>query len=398
MNVTRRATIAAIAASPLAMRCAKAQTTPIKIGILQDASGPYSYLGGAGSVACARQAAAESGMAVEFVLADHQNKPDIGLGIARQWVNEGVDAVMEFNNSAIALAVNSLIREKDRVMLANNVGSAVLSGKSCSPNMTHWTFDTAMLARTIGTALYQDGGDSWFFIRADYAFGKALRDDTAAVVEARGGRVLGEAAVPLGTQDFSSVLVQAQNSGAKVVALALAGGDLLNCLKQTHEFGFPTATQRVATLIMYLQDIHALGLVATQGTLLAESFYWDLNDRSRAFTKRVISATGGTPPNMGQAGAYSAVRHYLKAVAALGVPQAKQSGRAVVAQMKQLSISDDVLTNARIRADGRVVSDVMLFQVKTPAQSSGEWDLYSVRTVLPPELAWRPESEGGCAF
>ena len=371
--LTRRTALSGLAAAPLLPRCARAQAAPVlRIGILQDASGTYSYLGGTGSVACARQAAAEMagshGIQAEFVLADHQNKTDIGLGIARQWLEQGVDALMEFNNSAIALAVNTLVRDRDRVMLANNVGSATLSGAACTPNMTHWTFDTAMLARTVGGALSAQGGQSWFFIRADYVFGKALRDDTAAVVEARGGRVLGEAAVPIGTTDFASALLQAQSSGANVVGLALAGGDLLNCL----------------------------GLATAQGTQLAESFYWDLNDRSRAFTGRVLAATGGKPPNMGQAGAYSAVRHYLRAAAALTPAVAKASGRAVVERMKALPIDDDILTNASIRADGRVVSDAYLFEVKRPEDSRGEWDLYSVAAKLGPDQAWRPMADGGC--
>jgi len=299
--LTRRTALAGLAAAPLLPRRARAraQAAPaMRIGILQDASGTYSYLGGQGSVACARQAAAEMagshGIQAEFVLADHQNKTDIGLGIARQWLEQGVDPLMEFNNSAIALAVNTLVRDRDRVMLANNVGSAALSGPACTPNMTHWTFDTAMLARTVGGALSAQGGQSWFFIRADYVFGKALRDDTAAVVEAKGGRVLGEAAVPIGTTDFASALLQAQSSGANVVGLALAGGDLLNCLKQAREFGLAKSGQKVAALVIYLQDIHSLGLATAQGTQLAESFYWDLNDRSRAFTGRVLAATGAS--------------------------------------------------------------------------------------------------------
>ena len=401
---TRRSTLGALAGLtvlPLLGGRARAQAgAPIRIGILQDASGPYSYLGGAGSIACARQAAAEmtgrTGIPVEFLTADHQNKPDIGLSIARQWLDGGVDALLEFNNSAIALAVNSLVRDRDRVMLANNVGSATLSGRDCTPNMTHWTFDTAMLARSLGTALYEAGGDSWYFIRADYVFGKALRDDTAAIVTAKGGRVVGEVAVPLGTTDFASALLQAQSSGAKVVALALAGNDLLNCLKQAAEFGLSSGNQRVAALIIYLQDIRSLGLATARGIQLTESFYWDLNDRSRAFTRRVADATAGRPPNMGQAGAYSAVRHYLRAVADLGVPAAKASGRAAVARMKALPIDDDVLTHARIRDDGRVVSDVYLFEAKAPEESRSEWDLYRVKATLPPDQAWRPMAEGGC--
>jgi branched-chain amino acid transport system substrate-binding protein len=399
--VTRRTALAGLSALALTPVLGRAQTKPvIRIGILQDASGPYSYLGGAGSIACARQAIAEQagsrGLQVEVLTADHQNKADIGAGIARQWLDQGVDALLEFNNSAIALAVNNLVRERDKVMLANNVGSAALSGKECTPNMTHWTFDTAMLAISMGNGMVEQGGDSWFFIRADYTFGRALRDDTAAVVQARGSKVVGEVAVPVGTTDFASALLQAQASKAKVVALALAGGDLLNCLKQAGEFGLGSGGQRVAALIIYLQDIKSLGLATAKGTTVTESFYWDLNDRSRAFAKRVMPNTKGIPPNMGQAGAYSAVTHYLKAVADLGAAEAKKSGRAVVARMKQLPINDDVLTNARVREDGRVVSDVYLFEVKSPEESKSEWDLYKVKRKLGPDQAWRSLSAGGC--
>ena len=393
--LTRRNAVASLGLVPFA---ARAQPAPLRIGILQDASGPYSYLGGTGSVACARQAAAELAgtMPAEFVLADHGNKADTGLSIARAWLEQGVDAIMEFNNSAVALAINGLVRDRDKVMLANNVGSALLSGRDCTPNMTHWTFDTAMLARSAGAALSAGGGRSWYFIRADYVFGKALRDDTAAVAVARGGTVVGEIAVPLGTTDFSSALLQAQSSGAQIVALALAGADLLNCLKQAREFGLYSGTQQVAALVIYLQDIHALGLTTAQGTRLTESFYWDLNDRTRAFTGRVLDATGGKPPNMGQAGAYSAVRHYLRAAASLGAAPARASGRAVVERMKQMPVDDDVLTRARVREDGRVVSDAYLFEVKRPADSRSEWDLYTVAAKLGPDEAWRPMAEGGC--
>jgi branched-chain amino acid transport system substrate-binding protein len=397
----RRNLLVAAAALPVIGRArAQGKAPVIKIGALQDASGPYSYLGGVGSIACARQAieemSAQHGLNVELLTADHQNKPDIGASIAREWMDSGVDALLEFNNSAIALAVNSLVRERDKVMLANNVGSALLNGKQCSPNVTHWVFDTAELARVMGTALTAQGGDSWYFIRADYVFGKNLADDTAAIVKARGGKVLGETSMPLGTSDYSSALLAAQVSGAKVIAFALAGHDLLNCIKQAAEMGVGRADQRLGALIMYAQDVHAVGLATAQGLLLTETFYWDLNDRSRAFSKRILPHTAGVPPNMGQSGAYSAVRHYLKAVAALGPTEAKASGRAAVARMKQIPIEDDVLTNARIREDGRVVSDVHLFEVKKPAESHGEWDIYNVRTKLGPDEAWRPMSEGGC--
>ena len=400
--LTRRSVLAGTAASAVASRAA-AQTSPvIRIGMLQDASGPYSHLGGRLSLECARQAILElgegSGLRVELISADHRNSPDVGMSIARQWVNDGVDAFMEFNNSAIALAVNTLVRDRDRVMLANNVGAAVLSGRDCTPNMTHWTFDTAMLARVVGNALCDQGGDSWFFIRADYVFGRDLKEDTAAVVRARGGTVVGEAALPVGTTDFAGALLQARSSGAKVVALALAGSDLLSCIKQAAEFGLTRGGQRVASLVMYPQNVRALGLDVAQGMYLTESFYWDLNDRTRAFARRVMPRSSGMPPHMGAAGAYSAVRHYLKAVAVLGPAEAKASGRATVARMKAIPVEDDVLTNARVREDGRVVSDVHLFEAKAPAESRGEWDLYKLRATLGPDRAWRPMSEGGCSL
>ncbi len=332
---------------------------------------------------------------MELISADHHNSPDLGLAIARQWIAEGVDAIMEFNNSAIALAANTLIRDSDRVLLGNNVGSAALSGRSCTPNETHWTFDTSMLARVVGNALCDGGGDSWYFIRADYVFGRDLRDDTAAVVKSRGGTVLGESALPVGTADFASALLEAQGSGAKVVALALAGSDLMSCIKQAGEFGL-MGKQKVASLIIYPQQVRALGLETVQGTFMAESFYWDLTDRTRAFVRRVLPRTSGMVPHMGAAGAYVALNHYLKAVASLGPAEAKASGRAAVARMKQLPVDDDVLSHASIRPDGRVVSDVFLFQAKRPNESHGEWDLYKLRATLGPGRAWRPLSEGGC--
>ena len=396
--LNRRHLLAGATASAVASR-AYAQSPTIRIGMLQDASGPYSHLGGRLSLECARQAILElpesTPFKVELISADHHNNPDTGLSLARQWLAEGVDVVMEFNNSAIALAANNLIRDTDRVMLGNNVGSAALSGKSCTPNETHWTFDTSMLARVLGNALMDQGGDTWFFIRADYVFGRDLRDDTAAVVRARGGKVVGEVALPVGTNDYAGALLEAQASGAKVVALALAGGDLLNCIKQAGEFGL-MQQQKVAALIIYPQNVRALGLAAVKGAYLTESFYWNLNDRTRAFTARVTPRTQGMPPHMGAAGAYSSVRHYLKAVASLGPAEAKRSGRAAVARMKELPVEDDVLSHASIRADGRVVSDVYLFEVKTPAESHGEWDLYNLRATLGPDRAWRPMSEGGC--
>ncbi len=398
--VSRRDVLIASAAWAGGLPAAAAATPKIRIGMLQDASGPYSLLGGRLSFECARQAILEldpkSGVDVELISADHHNSPDLGMSIARQWISEGVDAIMEFNNSAIALAVNTLIAEKNKVMLANNVGSAALSGKDCTPNETHWTFDTAMVARVLGNALYDQGGKSWFFIRADYVFGRELQDETAAIVRSRGGTVVGQTALPVGTTDYAAALLEAQASKAGVVALALAGSDMMNCVKQAGEFGLTRGPQKVAALIINPENVRVLGLNVVQGMYLTESFYWNLNDRTRAFTARVTPRTSGMPPHMGAAGAYSAVRHYLKAVVSLGPTAAKASGRATVARMKQIPVEDDVLTDASIRADGRVVSDVYLFQVKTPAESRSTWDLYNLRATVGPDRAWRPMSEGGC--
>ena len=397
--IGRRNLLAGTAGLMLAGQARVADKPVIRIGMLQDASGAYSILGGKLSFECARQAILElppdAPFTVELTSADHHNSTDTGLSIARQWLDNGMDAIMEFNNSAIGLGVNNLIRDRDRVMLANNVGTASLSGKFCTPNMTHWTFDTSMLARTVGIALLDQGGDTWFFIRADYVFGRDLRDDTQAVIAARGGKVLGEAAAPVGTTDYASALLQAQGSGAKVVALALAGADLLNCIKQAAEFGLMDR-QKVAALVIYPQYVKSIGLAAAQGTYCAESFYWNLNDRTRAFSARVAPRVGGMPPYMGAAGAYSAARHYLKAVSSLGPAEAKVSGRAAVARMKAIPVEDDVLGHASLREDGRVVSDVYLFQVKHANESRSEWDLYDLRATLGPDRAWRPMAEGGC--
>ena len=400
MMLTRRNMILAGGALAIGHRAAAQAAPTIRIGMLQDASGPYSVLGGKLSFECARQAILElpdsAGFKVELLSADHYNKPDTGMSIARQWISEGVDVIMEFNNSAIALAVNSLIHDSNRVMLANNVGSAELSGKACNTNETHWTFDTAMLARTIGTALCDQGGDTWYFIHADYVFGRNLKDDTAAVVTARGGKVLGASAVPLGTTDFAAALLSAQSSGAKVVALAVAGSDLLNGVKQAGEFGLMRGGQKVTSLVFYPQYAKSIGLNLAHGMNVAESFYWDLNDRTRAFTSRVTPRTQGMVPYMGAAGAYSAVRHYLKAVAALGPSAAKASGAAAVAKMKEIPVEDDVLGNASMRPDGRVVSDVYLFEIKRPEDSHSEWDVYQWRATIGPDRAWRPLVDGNC--
>ena len=398
---TRRSFLAGASTIALVARTASAQTDDtIRLGLLQDAYGTNSSIGGVNSIHCAQMAADELagslGFKVEFVHADHQNKPDVGLLIARQWIDQGVDAMLEFNNSAVALAVSSLIRDRDKVMLANNVGTSRLTGRDCTPNETHWGNDTAMLSRCVANALYEQGGKTWFFIRRDDVFGQSLREETGAIVEARGGKVVGEVKVSLGTPDFSSELLSAQSSRANVVALALAGTDLLNCLKQAREFGLMSADQTIATLVLYEQDIRSLGLAAAQGTLLTNSFYWDLDDRTRAFSRRVMARTGGEPPNMAQAGAYAAVKHYLQAVAVLGAAQARQSGRRTVARMKEMGVDGEVFANASIRKDGRVISDAYVFRVKSPRESAGGWDLLHLQETIGPQQAWRPLAEGGC--
>jgi branched-chain amino acid transport system substrate-binding protein len=400
--VTRRAALAGVAGIAVAGRAGAQFAPAIRLGILGDQSGVYRDQGGPGSQACVRQAVAEfagqHGLNVEVLVADHQNKPDIGLAIARQWFDQGVDVLLDIQGSAIALAVNNLVRERDKVMLACNVGVSDLTGHACTPNTVHWAYDTQMLTRTTATAMLRQGGDTWFTIRADYAFGKTLFDEVSGLVARGGGRMLGNVATPFPNSDFSSALLAAQSSRAKVVALALSGDDLVNAVKQAGEFGLMRRGQKLAALLMFINNVHALGLQAAQRLTLGSSFYWDLNDRTRAFSRRVLSS-GFDPalrPNMSQAGTYSATLHYLKAVAAIGQAEAKRSGAAVVARMKAIPVEDDVLGRATVREDGRVVSPAYLFEVKRPEESHGPWDYYKLLATVPPEDAWRPLAEGGC--
>ena len=399
--ITRRAVLAGT--SLFGIAGAKAQEAPIfRIGVLNDQSSTYRDNGGLGSVACVKlavtEAAAKLGLKAEVVSADHQNKPDVAMGIARQWLDQGVDAICDIQNSSIALAVSDLVRQRDKVLLAFNVGTSALTGAACSPNTIHWAYDTWMLSRVTTTTLVQQGGDSWFFIRADYAFGRALETDATGFITKAGGHVLGSVAMPFPSTDFGSALLAAQSSGAKVIGLANAGDDLVNCIKQAAEFGITQHGQRLAALLMFINNVHSLGLKSAQGLVLASSFYWDMNDRTRAFAQRAIGA-GFNPdmrPNMSQAANYSGTWHYLKAVAQLGVPEAKRSGAAVVARMKEAPIEDDVYEHATIRADGRVVSPAYLFQVKRPEESHGPWDYYKLLATVPAEQAWRPQADGGC--
>ena len=406
MALTRRATIAAIAgiATTGVTGPSRAQTKPVlRIGVLNDQSGPYRGNGGPVSVACAKQAVSEfaqaNGLAVEIVVADHQGKPDIAIGIARQWFDrDGVDVAMDFQNSAIALAVSALAQEKDKIAMPCNSGTTALTGAHCNPNTLHWAYDTYMLAKIVGGATVKAGGDTWFFITADYAFGHALETDTANFVKQSGGKVLGSVDMPFPSTDFSSALLQAQSSGAKVVGFANAGADTVNCIKQASEFGLVERGQKMAGLLLQINDVHALGLDAAHGLLLSESFYWDLNDHTRAFAKRVSGATGGVMPNGSQAACYAAVLHYLKAAAAMGAEQAKRSGAAAVAKMKQMPVDDDVTSHGAIWSNGKVVQTSYLFEVKTPAASKRPWDYYKLLQTVAPEEAFKPATESGCSL
>ncbi|MGI4952189.1 MAG: ABC transporter substrate-binding protein [Janthinobacterium lividum] len=400
--LARRTLLAATTAAATIPHFARAQAPTLRIGVLNDQSGPYRDDGGPTGVVCVRQAvqeyAASKGMAVEVVFADHQNKPDVGAGIARQWFDSGVDAVVDVPTSSVALAVNSVCREKNKVMLNNGAASTDLTGAQCSPNTVHWTYDTYMLARSTGGAMVKAGGDSWYFVTANYVFGQQLQRDTARFVTAGGGKVLGAREYPFpDTTDFSGMLVQAQSSGAKVLGVCNSGTDTINCIKQAQEFGL-TKTMKIAAMLFYASNVHALGLETAQGLLLTESYYWDLNDRTRAFQARIKDKTPNQWPNMVQAGCYASVLHYLKAAGDMGIAAAKADGRAVVARMKAMPTDDDCFGAGRIREDGRKIHPSYLFQAKAPSESKGGWDLLKLVATTPADEAFRPLSEGACAL
>ena len=371
----------------------------VKIGVLNDRSGLYADLSGQGSVIAAQMAAqdygaAAKGVKVEIIGADHQNKPDIGSNIARQWLDiDKVDVIVDVPNSGVALAVNEIVREKNKVYLNSGAGTSDLTGKACSPNTVHWTYDTWALANGTGKAVVQSGGDTWFFIVADYAFGQTLERETSAVVTANGGKVLGSVRHPLSTADFSSYLLQAQSSKAKVIGLANAGTDLTNSIKQAGEFGIVQGGQNLAGLLVFITDVHGIGLQAAQGLVLTEAFYWDLNDGTRAWSKRFAERNGGKYPTMIHAGVYSAVLHYLKAVEAL---KSDANGAKVVAEMKRTPTDDPLLGKGTIREDGRKIHDMFLFQVKKPAESKAPYDYYTLRATIPAAEAFRPLDQGNC--
>ena len=393
------------AAMALALAAAGAQAQVsggvVKIGVMNDMSSLYADIGGPGSVTAARMAvedfmkSSKSKLKVEVVSADHQNKPDVGSAIARQWYDsDGVDAIFDVPTSSVALAVNQVTRDKGKAFLVTGAASSDLTGKACSPNTIHWLYDTWMLANGTGSAIVKTGGDTWFFITADYAFGHALERDTAEVVKKNGGKVLGAVRHPLNTQDFSSFLLQAQSSKAKIIGLANAGGDTINSIKQAAEFGIVKGGQNLAGLLVFITDVHGLGLNTAQGLILTEAWYWDLNDSSRAWAKRFAAQNNNKYPSMDHAGVSSAVLHYLKAVAALN----SDDGTKVIAQMKKTPTDDPLFGKGRIREDGRKLHDVYLFEVKKPAESKGPYDYYKVRAKIPADQAFRPEKEGGCSL
>jgi branched-chain amino acid transport system substrate-binding protein len=407
MEISRRTllgTAAAASAIPVAGRRARAQeANTIRIGVLNDQSGPYRDTGGVTSVICTKQAVEEfqaKGFTVEVVTADHQNKPDLGASIAREWYDRaGVDMILDVPTSSVALAVAGVAKEKNKVHINVGAATADLTGKACAPSIVHWSYDTYMLAKSTGGATVKAGGDTWYFITADYAFGQQLQRDTTSFVEKAGGKVLGASPYPFpGTTDFSSFLLQAQSSKAKVLGLCNAGGDTVNSIKQAHEFGLAGSGVRIAAMLMFITDVNALGLDIAQGLSLTESFYWDLNDGTRAFTNRVRPKTPNNWPNMIHAGCYASTLHFLKAITDLGVAEAKKSGAAIVDRMKKIPTKDDCFGENVIREDGMFMCPSYLFQVKKPSESKGPWDYYKTMVTTPPAEAWKPLSEGGCFF
>ncbi|WP_407170510.1 ABC transporter substrate-binding protein [Bradyrhizobium sp. ORS 111] len=396
-------TIALFTTPALAQQPSSNTSLTVKIGVLSDMSGLYADIGGPGSVAAAQMAVEDFNpgshhMKVEIVSADHQNKPDIGSAIARRWFDtEQVNAIADVPNSAVALAVSNVTREKNGVFLVSGAADSDLTDKQCSPNTVHWTYDTWTLAHGTGGAIVRQGGKSWFFVTADYAFGHALERDTAAVVEAAGGKVLGAVRHPLNTADFSSYLLQAQGSKAQVIGLANAGGDTINSVKQAAEFGIVQRGQRLAGLLVFLTDVHALGLPTAQGLTLTTAFYWNLNDHTRAFAKRFAARNGGKYPTMVQAGVYSSLLHYLEAVAKTG---SATDGAKVVEAMKAARYDDPLFGSTMVREDGRAVHAMYLVEVKKPAESKSPYDYFKVLSTIPADQAFRPlaEEKGTCSL
>jgi len=394
----RLISMAALAAA-LACGSAQAQDINVKIGVLSDMSSLYADIGGPGSVAAAKMAIADftkdhPNVKVELVSGDHQNKPDIGSGLANQWFDvDKVDMIIDVPNSGVALATSQVAAQKNKLFIVSGAAASDLTGPKCNANTIHWTYDTWMLANGTGKAMVKTGGDTWFFLTADYAFGHALERDTAAVVEANGGKVLGKVRHPLNTSDFSSFLLQAQTSKAKVIGLANAGGDTVNSIKSASEFGIVKGGQKLAGLLVFSSDVAALGLPTAQGLSLTETWYWDANDTNRAWTKRWQQERAGKFPTMIHAGVYSGILHYLKARVALG---GNPDGKTVTAKMKEMPTDDILFGKGTIRADGRKIHDAYLFEVKAPADSKHPGDFYHLRATIPAAEAFRPLKEGGC--
>jgi branched-chain amino acid transport system substrate-binding protein len=371
----------------------------IKIGVLNDQSGLYADLGGQGSVTAAKMAAEDfggkvNGVPIEVVGADHQNKPDIGSGIATKWYDvDKVDAIVDVPNSGVALAIAKLTPDKNKLFIDSGAATSDLTGKACTPNTVHWTYDTWALANGTGKEVVRAGGKTWFFLTADYAFGKALERDTRAVVEANGGTVVGGVLHPLNTSDFSSFLLQAQASKANIIGLANAGGDTINSIKAASEFGIVSGGQKLAGLLVFISDVHSLGLKTAQGLQLTSSFYWDRDAKTRAWSEKFAARNGGKKPTMVQAGVYAGVLHYLKAVQAV---KSDADGKAVVEKMKALPTDDPLFGKGTIRADGRKVHPMYLFEVKKPAESKGPWDYYKLVREIPAAEAFRPLAASEC--
>jgi branched-chain amino acid transport system substrate-binding protein len=399
--MNRRQVLLGSAALTLAPRLAFAQgQRPLKIGVLNDMSSVYADYQGVGSVIAAKMAvddfSAQLGVPVEIISADHQNKPDVGAAIARRWFDSGsVDVIMDLPNSAVALAVLAIATEKNKAVIGSGAGTSALTGPKCARNFVHWTYDTYALGHSLGKALTEEGGKTWFFITADYAFGKDMEGNCAAAVKAAGGTVLGSARHPINTADFSSFVLQAQASGADVVGFANAGGDLSSSLKQAHEFGLG-AKQRLAGLILNVTNIPSLGLDAVQNAMICTAFYWDFNDGTRAFAKRFQAAhPSKMMPNDMHAGMYAATEHLMKAMAQT---KSADDGVKLVDAMKAIPTDDPLFGKGSIRVDGRKMHPMYLLASKTLAESKGDWDYFKVVSTIKPEDAWRPLAEGGCPF
>jgi branched-chain amino acid transport system substrate-binding protein len=375
------------------------QSTPVKIGILADLTSVYSDIGGAGGVEAVKMAIEDFGGSalgkpIEVVVADPLSKADLAASIARKWYeNEGVDMIIGVPTSATALASMEMSKRYEKIIIVTEAASSDITGKSCSPYTAHWTYDTYANAHTVGSAIVKQGGNTWFFITADYIFGHSIERDTSEVIKAAGGKVLGSARAPLNTQDFSSFLLQAQSSKAEIIGLANAGGDAITAIKQAAEFGIVAGGQKLAAIVMFISDVHSLGLKTAQGLVITEAFYWDLNDKTRAFSKRFFERTKRMP-TMNQTAQYSGTLHYLQAIQAAGTKETKP----VMAKMREMPIHDVFTDNGVLREDGRMVHSMFLFEVKKPEESKGPWDYYKVLAEVPGDQAFRPLKDGGCAL